>query len=104
MPVLITNCSNNYGTYHFPEKLIPVTIINALHGKSLPIYGDGSHIRDWLYVDDHRMHFCWLQKKVKLEEAIILEGKRDYEFKSGKENMQYFSIGYLLLKGSYADK
>jgi len=53
LPVLITNCSNNYGPYHFPEKLIPLTIINALEGISLPVYGDGRHIRDWLYVEDH---------------------------------------------------
>lgn len=53
LPVLLTNCSNNYGPYHFPEKLIPHMIINALSGKKLPLYGDGSQIRDWLYVDDH---------------------------------------------------
>ena len=53
LPVLVTNCSNNYGPYHFPEKLIPVTIIDALHGKPVPIYGDGSNVRDWLYVEDH---------------------------------------------------
>ncbi len=53
LPVLVTNCSNNYGPYHFPEKLIPVVTINALHGRSLPIYGDGSNVRDWLYVEDH---------------------------------------------------
>ncbi|AYC34804.1 dTDP-glucose 4,6-dehydratase [Pseudomonas cavernae] len=53
LPVLITNCSNNYGPYHFPEKLIPHVILNALHGKPLPVYGDGSQIRDWLYVEDH---------------------------------------------------
>jgi len=52
-PSLITNCSNNYGPYHFPEKLIPLTILNALSGKSLPVYGDGAQIRDWLYVEDH---------------------------------------------------
>jgi len=53
LPVLTTNCSNNYGPYHFPEKLIPLVILNALSGKILPIYGDGQQIRDWLYVRDH---------------------------------------------------
>jgi dTDP-glucose 4,6-dehydratase len=53
LPVIITNCSNNYGPYHFPEKLIPHVILNAIHGKPLPIYGDGLQIRDWLYVEDH---------------------------------------------------
>ncbi len=53
LPVLTTNCSNNYGPYHFPEKLIPLTIVNALAGKPLPVYGDGLNVRDWLYVRDH---------------------------------------------------
>lgn len=53
MPVVLSNCSNNYGPYHFPEKLIPVVILNALAGNALPIYGDGSNIRDWLFVEDH---------------------------------------------------
>jgi dTDP-glucose 4,6-dehydratase len=53
LPVLTTNCSNNYGPYHFPEKLIPLMIVNALAGKALPVYGDGQQIRDWLYVKDH---------------------------------------------------
>lgn len=53
LPVLTTNCSNNYGPYHFPEKLIPLMILNALNGKSLPVYGDGMNVRDWLYVTDH---------------------------------------------------
>ncbi len=53
LPVLVTNCSNNYGPYHFPEKLIPLIIIRALAGEPLPVYGDGSNVRDWLYVEDH---------------------------------------------------
>ena len=53
LPVLVTNCSNNYGPYHFPEKLIPHVILNAIHGKPLPVYGDGSQVRDWLFVEDH---------------------------------------------------
>ena len=53
LPVLITNCSNNYGPFQFPEKLIPLMILNALDGKPLPIYGDGQNVRDWLHVDDH---------------------------------------------------
>ena len=53
IPYIITNCSNNYGPFHFPEKLIPHTILNALHGKPIPVYGKGDQIRDWLYVEDH---------------------------------------------------
>jgi dTDP-glucose 4,6-dehydratase len=58
LPTLITNCSNNYGPYQFPEKLIPLMILNALEGKPLPVYGDGLNIRDWLYVDDHCDAIC----------------------------------------------
>ncbi|MBU2980342.1 dTDP-glucose 4,6-dehydratase [Lentibacter algarum] len=53
LPVVLTNCSNNYGPFHFPEKLVPVVILNALHGKPIPIYGKGENVRDWLYVEDH---------------------------------------------------
>ena len=53
LPVVITNCSNNYGPYHFPEKLIPLMILNALEGKPLPVYGKGENVRDWLFVEDH---------------------------------------------------
>ena len=53
LPAIITNCSNNYGPYQFPEKLIPLTILNAMRGKSIPVYGDGKNVRDWLYVEDH---------------------------------------------------
>jgi len=58
LPVLITNCSNNYGPYHFPEKLIPLVILNALDGKPLPVYGKGDNVRDWLYVEDHAKALC----------------------------------------------
>jgi dTDP-glucose 4,6-dehydratase len=68
LPVLTTNCSNNYGPYHFPEKLIPLCILNALNGKPLPIYGDGKQIRDWLYVKDH----CSAIREV-LKQGIIGE-------------------------------
>ncbi len=62
LPVLTTNCSNNYGPYHFPEKLIPLVIHNAMSGKALPIYGDGKQVRDWLYVEDHcRAIICVLK-------------------------------------------
>ena len=53
LPVVLTNCSNNYGPFHFPEKLVPVVILNALHGRPIPVYGDGGNIRDWLFVEDH---------------------------------------------------
>lgn len=58
LPVLVTNCSNNYGPHHFPEKLIPLIIIRALGGEPLPVYGDGSNVRDWLYVEDHARALC----------------------------------------------
>lgn len=53
LPMVMTNCSNNYGPYHFPEKLVPVVILNALHGRPIPVYGEGANVRDWLYVEDH---------------------------------------------------
>ncbi len=74
LPVLTTNCSNNYGPYHFPEKLIPLVILNALAGKSLPIYGDGQQIRDWLYVKDHCSAIRHVLESGKLGETYNIGG------------------------------
>ena len=73
-PVVTTNCSNNYGPYHFPEKLIPLVLLNALNGKPLPIYGDGQQIRDWLYVGDHCSAICEVLEKSKLGETYNIGG------------------------------
>ncbi len=73
-PVVTTNCSNNYGPYHFPEKLIPLAILNALNGKPLPIYGDGQQIRDWLYVGDHCSAIREVLDKGKLGETYNIGG------------------------------
>jgi len=74
LPVVTTNCSNNYGPYHFPEKLIPLVILNALAGKSLPVYGDGQQIRDWLYVGDHCSAISEVLAKGKLGETYNIGG------------------------------
>ena len=78
-PANITNCSNNYGPYQFPEKLIPLMINNALHGKSLPIYGDGKNIRDWLYVEDHCKGIDMVQEKGRLFETYNIGGHNERE-------------------------
>ena len=77
LPIIITNCSNNYGPYHFPEKLIPHIILNALHGKTLPVYGDGQQIRDWLYVDDHVKALMKVVKEGKLGETYNIGGHNE---------------------------
>jgi dTDP-glucose 4,6-dehydratase len=74
LPVITTNCSNNYGPYHFPEKLIPLCILNALNGKPLPIYGDGQQVRDWLYVKDHCSAIRTVLEKGKLGETYNVGG------------------------------
>lgn len=74
LPIITTNCSNNYGPYQFPEKLIPLTIVNALSGKSLPIYGDGLQVRDWLYVGDHCSAIRIILKKGSLGETYNIGG------------------------------
>ena len=74
LPTLTTNCSNNYGPYHFPEKLIPLMILNALDGKPLPVYGDGQQIRDWLYVEDHAVAIWLVLRKGGLGETYNVGG------------------------------
>ncbi|MBI5891208.1 MAG: dTDP-glucose 4,6-dehydratase [Nitrosomonadales bacterium] len=74
LPVVTTNCSNNYGPYHFPEKLIPLVILNAVSGKPLPIYGKGDNIRDWLYVDDHARALHLVLNKGRLGETYNIGG------------------------------
>lgn len=77
LPVVLTNCSNNYGPYHFPEKLIPVVILNALAGKPLPIYGDGENIRDWLYVEDHADSLLLVLEKGALGRSYNIGGENE---------------------------
>lgn len=77
MPIMITNCSNNYGPFQFPEKLIPLVIINALRGKSLPIYGKGDQIRDWLYVDDHARALYLVLKSGHIGESYNIGGHNE---------------------------
>uniref|UniRef100_UPI002040304E NAD-dependent epimerase/dehydratase family protein n=1 Tax=Enterobacter hormaechei TaxID=158836 RepID=UPI002040304E len=73
-PTIVTNCSNNYGPYHFPEKLIPLVILNALEGKPLPVYGNGDQIRDWLYVEDHARALYIVVTQGKIGETYNIGG------------------------------
>ena len=77
LPIIITNCSNNYGPYHFPEKLIPLVILNALDGKSLPIYGAGDQVRDWLYVEDHARGLFTVMSKGVIGETYNIGGHNE---------------------------
>ena len=77
LPTLVTNCSNNYGPYHFPEKLVPLIILNALEGKPLPIYGSGNQIRDWLYVEDHARALVVVATKGKVGETYKIGGHNE---------------------------
>ena len=85
-PANITNCSNNYGPYQFPEKLIPLMINNALHGKKLPVYGDGKNIRDWLYVEDHAKGIDMVQESGRLFETYNIGGHNE------RQNIQIVRI------------
>lgn len=77
LPVIVTNCSNNYGHYQFPEKLIPLMILNAINGKSLPVYGNGQQIRDWLYVDDHARALLTVLEKGTIGETYNIGGHNE---------------------------
>lgn len=77
LPVLITNCSNNYGPYQFPEKLVPVVILNAIHGRSIPVYGKGENVRDWLYVRDHAEALWTVLSRGKLGETYNIGGNNE---------------------------
>ena len=86
LPIIITNCSNNYGPYHFPEKLIPHIILNALQGKPLPVYGDGSQIRDWLYVQDHARALVKVVTEGNVGETYNIGGHNE------KKNIQVIEV------------
>ena len=97
-PVLVTNCSNNYGPYQFPEKLIPHMILNALDGKPLPIYGDGSQIRDWLYVDDHARALYRVLINSRLGETYNIGGLNE------KKNIDVVKIICAIMDEEVVDK
>ena len=105
LPVVLTNCSNNYGPFHFPEKLIPVIILNALAGKPLPIYGDGSNIRDWLFVEDHADALLLVVDKGELGRSYNIGGENE------RTNLELVKTLCAILddlrpkaSGSYADQ
>ncbi|GAB4274796.1 MAG: dTDP-glucose 4,6-dehydratase [Pararhodobacter sp.] len=105
LPVVLSNCSNNYGPYHFPEKLIPVTILSALAGKALPIYGDGSNIRDWLYVEDHADALLLVLEKGQIGRSYNIGGENE------RSNLELVKTLCAILdrkrpraQGSYADQ
>ena len=77
LPVVLSNCSNNYGPYHFPEKLIPLMITNALLGRELPVYGNGANIRDWLYVEDHARALLTICEKGTPGERYLVGGRNE---------------------------
>ena len=96
-PANITNCSNNYGPYQFPEKLIPLIINNALQGKKLPVYGDGKNVRDWLYVEDHAKAIDMVQEKGKLFETYNIGGHNE------KQNIEIINIIIDTLREALSD-
>ena len=77
LPVVLTNCSNNYGPFHFPEKLIPVVILNALHGRPIPVYGEGKNVRDWLFVEDHAEALLTVVERGRLGRSYNIGGEAE---------------------------
>ena len=77
LPTIISNCSNNYGPYHFPEKLIPLAIINALEGRELPVYGTGANVRDWLYVEDHARALLTVATQGRVGQSYLIGGRSE---------------------------
>jgi dTDP-glucose 4,6-dehydratase len=77
LPVVLTNCSNNYGPFHFPEKLVPVVILNALAGKPIPVYGEGLNVRDWLYVEDHADALLLVLEKGEIGRSYNIGGENE---------------------------
>jgi len=105
LPVVLTNCSNNYGPYHFPEKLIPVVILNALEGKPLPIYGTGANVRDWLFVEDHADALLLVAAKGRIGRSYNIGGNNE------RSNLELVRSLCAILddlqprpQGSYADQ
>ncbi|MGJ8677459.1 MAG: dTDP-glucose 4,6-dehydratase [Akkermansiaceae bacterium] len=98
LPTLVTNCSNNYGPYHFPEKLVPHIILNALAGKPLPIYGDGKQVRDWLYVDDHARALTTVLERGQVGETYNIGGHNE------KQNIEVVKTICKLLEELAPDK
>src|SRR5690606_4070378 len=87
LPVVLSNCSNNYGPYHFPEKLIPLVILNAVYEKPLPVYGSGANVRDWLYVEDHARALALVLTKGAIGESYNIGGRAERTNLSVVENI-----------------
>ncbi|MBY5771929.1 dTDP-glucose 4,6-dehydratase [Rhizobium leguminosarum] len=98
MPVVVSNCSNNYGPFHFPEKLIPLMILNALEGKPLPVYGNGANVRDWLYVEDHARALFTIASRGRPGEKYNVGGRNE------RRNIDVVHRICAILDGVYSDK
>jgi len=104
LPAIVTNCSNNYGPYHFPEKLIPLMILNALEGKPLPVYGKGNQIRDWLYVEDHARALVLVVTEGKVGETYNIGGHNEKQnIEVVKKICEILDAKVPREEGSYAD-